>query len=223
MAKIIFVVGMHRCGTSLLSNCLNESGFEIGITKNTDRDWQNPNGYFENDSFVEFHDKLLSYNNCSWNDLNKNEMEYLESHVKEYRELIKEEFKDAKKILIKDPRLGVFSNFIKEVCEGVYEYYVIFCTRNKKECCTSLSKAQNLKYSDSEKIYDTMHQNNFSGLTINHRDLINNNTDIMILISRFCNFEIEKNTSKIVDMSLYRNRLGGIRESLVIKNSDEKN
>ena len=61
--KIIFIIGMHRCGTSLLSNCLIENGFSIGKTKNKDKDWQNPNGYFENDALHEIHNELLKFNN----------------------------------------------------------------------------------------------------------------------------------------------------------------
>jgi len=64
--KIIFIIGMHRCGTSLLSNCLVKNGFSIGETKNKDKDWQNPNGYFENDTFAKIHNELLDYNVCTW-------------------------------------------------------------------------------------------------------------------------------------------------------------
>ena len=52
--KIIFIIGMHRSGTSLLSNCLVKNGFSIGKTKNQDKNWQNPNGYFENDKINRF-------------------------------------------------------------------------------------------------------------------------------------------------------------------------
>ena len=50
MKQVIFVIGMHRCGTSLLSNCLVANGYDIGKSKNQDKNWQNPNGYFENDA-----------------------------------------------------------------------------------------------------------------------------------------------------------------------------
>ena len=52
--KIIYIIGMHRCGTSLLANCLIKNGFSIGKSKNKDKDWQNPNGYFENDTSVSY-------------------------------------------------------------------------------------------------------------------------------------------------------------------------
>lgn len=67
---------MHICGTSLLSNCLIENGFSIGKTINKDKDWQNPNGYFQNDAFTQIHDKLLNYNKCSWCSIRTNKIKY---------------------------------------------------------------------------------------------------------------------------------------------------
>ena len=40
--RIVFALGMYRCGTSLLMSCLAELGCSIGKTKNQDHDWQTP-------------------------------------------------------------------------------------------------------------------------------------------------------------------------------------
>ena len=205
--KIVFIIGMHRCGTSLLSNCLVENGFSIGKTKNKDKNWQNPNGYFENDAFTHIHEQLLKYNNCSWSSIRKNKMKYTQEYVELYRKLLKYEFKNDELILIKDPRLTFFVNFLKEVCVNNYEYYFLFLTRNKEECCNSLCKAQNKSYSDASDLYDiTMSYYTNDFLKINHNDIINNNNDTLDIIAKFCNFSLIKNTEKIVDYKLYRNR-----------------
>lgn len=207
LPKIIFLIGMHRCGTSLLSNCLVENGWDIGKTKNQDKNWQNPNGYFENDLFTDFHNKLLEYNGCLWNYLPKDNLEYTQSHVEEYRKLLSKEFHKGK-ILIKDPRLTFFQNFLKEVCDGLYQPYFIFCTRDKKECCNSLTLAQGIPYKTSEFLYDKTHQYfNSECLPINHRDVIYNNTQVMNVISSFCQINLDLDTSGIVDLNLYRNRI----------------
>ena len=205
--KIIFIIGMHRCGTSLISNCLLENGFTIGNTKNTDKDWQNPNGYFENDSFGDYHNKLLEYNSSTWFNITKDEMSYTTEHVKEYRALIKKEFSNVDKGLIKDPRLSFFINFLKEVCKDKHESYFIFCTRDKEECCESLSKAQNINQQVAENLYKKTH-NNVSDdlLKVNHKDLLFFNTDTISNIAEFCDFTIKKDVSYIVDLGLYRNR-----------------
>jgi len=205
--KIIFLIGIGRSGTSLLSNCLINNGFSIGKTKNNDKNWQNPNGYFENDSFTSIHDKLLSYNASKWNNITKDKMGYTKTHVNEYRNLLEREFNGDDKILIKDPRITFFTDFLKEVCEGKYKPYFIFCTRDRHECCISLSKAQNMTYEDCGKLYDVTH-NYYSDefLKIDHGDTIHNNSETIKKISDFYGFEIKKDTSEVVDLNLYRNR-----------------
>ena len=205
--KIVFMIGMHRCGTSLLSNCLIENGFSIGETKNKDKDWQNPNGYFENDAFTEIHEKLLSYNNCSWHTITKEKMEYTQQHIETYRELIKKEFTENKCILIKDPRLTFFVDFLKEVCSDNYEYNFLFLTRDKQECCNSLSKAQNKNEEVCNNLYDiTMKKYEEEYLMINHNDIINRNNMILKNISQFINIDLNNDTNYLVDIKLYRNR-----------------
>ena len=86
--KIIFIIGMHRCGTSLLSNCLIKNGFSIGKTQNQDKNWQNPNGYFENDTLTNFHEELLAYNNSDWLNINTTHMIYNNNHINRYRILL---------------------------------------------------------------------------------------------------------------------------------------
>lgn len=204
---IVFIIGMHRCGTSLLTNCLVENGFDIGKTKNNDKNWQNPNGYFENDSFTHFHEKLLKYNNSDWFHINKQKMIYNELQIEEYRKLLINEFKSEKIILIKDPRLTFFVNFLKEVCNNIYDPYFIFLSRDKNECCKSLSSAQNIKVDICEKLYDiTMKYYSEEYLLINHRDILYKNDYVMNNIKMFCNLNHNfLNTSNIVDLKLYRN------------------
>lgn len=205
--KIVFIIGMHRCGTSLLASCLKDNGFSIGKTINKDKNWQNPQGYFENDKLTEFHDELLRYNNSDWLNINTSKMLYTSNHVDRYRKLIYSEFGNEELILIKDPRLTFFVNFLKDVCNGYYNYNFLFLTRNKEECCISLSKAQYKSYEEAHNLYDkTMTYFSESFLKVDHNNIINNNNDTVITIAKFCNFSIIKNTENKVDYKLYRNK-----------------
>jgi hypothetical protein len=205
--KIIFIIGMHRCGTSLLSNCLVENGFSIGKTKNQDKNWQNPNGYFENDNLTDVHNSMLKYNNSSWNTITKEKMNYTQEHIKLYRRLLETEFSNERLILIKDPRLTFFIDFLKEVCEDKYNYYFLFLTRDKIECCNSLNKAQNICIQKCNILYDiTNNKWNNKYLKIDHREIINNNNLVLTNISNFCNINIDNDTGDLVDTKLYRNR-----------------
>ena len=207
MKIVIFIIGMHRCGSSLLTNCLIENGFSIGKTKNKSKNWQNPNGYFENDKLTEFHDYLLAYNYSNWLNIKTDKMNYNIEHINKYRMLLQSEFDNENLIVIKDPRLTFFVDFLKDVCNNHYNYKFLFLTRNKEECCNSLSKAQNKSYNETSKLYDrTLNEYNESFLKINHNDIINNNNDTLVKIANFCNFPHIKNTKELVDYKLYRNR-----------------
>lgn len=210
--KIVFIIGMHRCGTSLLSQCLVNNGFSIGKNKNKDKNWQNPNGYFENDKFTQFHDNLLRFNNSTWNNLNTDIMNYTKKHVEEYRNLLEIEFENETKILIKDPRLTFFVSFLNEVCEN--NCYFIFASRNKEECCKSLSKAQNITLKHSENIYDKTHKyyKNNKFLKVDYHDIIYNHKKEMNKILDYINTEKYKDTSEFVNLDLYRNRFYPIEE-----------
>ena len=206
-AKIIFVIGMHRCGTSVLCNCIEEHDFSIGISKNHHKDIQNPKGYFENEKLAEFHNELLNFNKSSWKSINTNKMKYTNDHVIKYKQLLQDEFKNDLNILIKDPRLTFFTDFLKEVCKDDYDIYFIFITRNVKECCKSLAKAQNITFKTAVDIYDKTHcqfKNEF--LKINHKDIILNNEETINKIAEYCNFQVNKNTNYLIDMKLYRER-----------------
>jgi len=204
--KIIFIVGMHRCGTSLLSNLLYVNNFDTGKNKNKDYDIVNPKGYFENDTLTNFHDTLLEYNNSTWCDIKTNTMKYIPDHVIKYRKLIEEQF-DSDKIMIKDPRLSFFTNFLKEVCEGYYDYHFIFCIRQKNEVIKSLTKAQSISNTVATKLYEqTLSTYSSEFLKVNYKDTITDYKNVMSSISEFCNFNLINNFDNIVDLKLYRNR-----------------
>jgi len=205
--KIIFIIGMHRCGTSLLSNCLIKNGFSIGKTQNQDKNWQNPNGYFENDTLTNFHEELLAYNNSDWLNINTTHMIYNNNHINRYRILLQTEFKNNDLILIKDPRLTFFTDFLINVCNDKYDYHFVFLTRNKIECCSSLSQAQNKPYDETSKLYDkTMSYYKDSFFKVDHNNIINNNNDTLIKLANFCKISLIQNTEEIVDYKLYRHR-----------------
>lgn len=206
MKQIIFMFGMHRCGTSVLSHCLFENGYDIGKSENQDKNWQNPNGYFENDVLTCFHNDLLQFNNSNWLNINVLDMNFTDKHVQQYRNIIENEF-TKNIILIKDPRLTFCQRFLSKVCEGLYEAKFLFITRNHHECCTSLAKAQNITFDQASQLYIKTHKCiDNSCLVIQHMDIIHNNDKTIEKISKFCNMALLK-TSHLIDSNLYRNRV----------------
>ena len=150
---------------------------------------------------------MLHYNNSSWNKITVNKMKYTLEHLIKYRNLLKNEFNNERLILIKDPRLSFLTDFLFDACKDLYNIYFVFLTRNKNECCRSLSKAQKLHIKESERLFDiTMLKYKETFLLIDHKDILFNNKFVIQKISEFVNFNITNNTENIVDMKLYRNR-----------------
>ena len=203
--KILFIVGMHRCGTSVLTSYIETLGYDIGKSKCKDKDWQNPNGYWENDLLAAMHNNMLLFNGFNWSNVNKENLNYTKGHIEEYRKLISSEFTSSK-IAIKDPRLSFFYDFMLGVSDVLgSQLKVIFATRNKQECISSLNKAQNL---DLKKCADLIGVTSkcYKGemLKVNYNDFVKNNDESRLEI---CNFLKEKDSGvNVVDTSLYRNR-----------------
>ena len=155
--NVIFIVGMHRCGTSFLTSTFVEGGYTVGQTVNKDKDWQNPRGYFENDAFTKFHNNLLARNGKSWSTI-RNQCVYTDNDVAQYRLLIEHEFGNSKNCIIKDPRLTFMLPFIQEVCMDTMFCSIVFATRDRTECVKSLCKAQKLGVDTAEDLYDASHK-----------------------------------------------------------------
>ena len=65
---IIFVLGMHRSGTSVLTRALPVFGVDIG-EHHLGR-FDNPRGFFEDPSFVRINEALLASLHTTWDALN---------------------------------------------------------------------------------------------------------------------------------------------------------
>jgi len=202
--KILFVMGMHRCGTSVLTSYIETLGYSLGKNINQDKNWQNPKGYWENDTLTQFHNKLLRFNKFDWSNVSKINLKYTKNHVDEYCRLILEQF-NTDKIVIKDPRLSFFTDFLLEVSKKLTaEIKIIFALRDKEECIISLNKAQNLDIKKCKQLFDiTMKCYKEYMLKVNYNDFVNNNKQLRYNICNFLN-EKDSNIDKI-DIKLYRN------------------
>lgn len=61
-SKVICILGMHRSGTSLLSQWLFRCGLNLG-DRLLSRDFSNQKGHFEDLDFLEVHKQILQFNN----------------------------------------------------------------------------------------------------------------------------------------------------------------
>ncbi len=106
----VFIIGMHRSGTSALGGVLEPLGLTVGKTVMPPHAGQgNPKGFYENLPLTELHDKFLASINSSWRDLEPVREEHFRGAAarrfqKELPGLLIEEFGE-RRALIKDPRM----------------------------------------------------------------------------------------------------------------------
>ena len=68
MKIAIFILGMHRSGTSVLGGVLNIIGLDFGsdlMVANA----ANPKGYFKDNFVYKLNEKILSKNDSDWHDI----------------------------------------------------------------------------------------------------------------------------------------------------------
>jgi hypothetical protein len=104
----VFILGMHRSGTSALGLILEKLGLSLG-KKVMSAQKENPKGYAENFSLVEFHDKFLQSIGSNWQDPKpvgaaRFEGEAARGFREELLQVLAKEFGQGRP-LIKDPRM----------------------------------------------------------------------------------------------------------------------
>jgi hypothetical protein len=65
--RIVVILGMHRCGTSVLSMFLNAIGIDFGRNFRPHDEW-NAEGYWENKDILAIHEKILDELKSEWKD-----------------------------------------------------------------------------------------------------------------------------------------------------------
>ncbi|MEM6484777.1 MAG: hypothetical protein AAF662_07340 [Pseudomonadota bacterium] len=124
--QVIFVLGMHRSGTSLIAKFLQCSGGRLP-TKLLPPQPDNPKGFFEPEELVAINDMLLTGLGSSWFDvkplptawLKSKEADSARSSINSWlvREVIRAEG-DAP-LVVKDPRLCLLLPLYLEICEDL--------------------------------------------------------------------------------------------------------
>jgi len=135
---------MHRSGTSALAGMLDELGV-YGGKDMMDASYDNPKGFFENASIVEFNESLLLKNNTSWFSVDHSVIKWDSIDTDKAKEIVASQYESHSPIYIKDPRCSLLLDFWTNVLEGLgYEICHIFCGRKPESIIDSLSKRNNI-------------------------------------------------------------------------------
>jgi hypothetical protein len=102
-AEVVVVLGMHKSGTTLVSQILHRSGIEMGEAGDVDGDYDK--GVFhERSSFRELNEALLGYGDPAWIHPAPRSLRMSDEHRRRMRDLIEKAGARAGRWGFKDPR-----------------------------------------------------------------------------------------------------------------------
>ncbi|WP_303830818.1 hypothetical protein [Asticcacaulis taihuensis] len=102
--KLLFVLGMHRSGTSALTGVLAKLGAELPRALMAEHEI-NPKGFFESTVVMGVNNELLAAHGSSWRDFRPLTIEPTNSVKGRISEALKNEYSDSAFVVLKDPRI----------------------------------------------------------------------------------------------------------------------
>ncbi|MDH4316859.1 MAG: hypothetical protein OEV64_00580 [Desulfobulbaceae bacterium] len=147
--KCIFIVGMHRSGTSSLTGALQIMGCPLG-SKLLGPFSDNPKGFFENERVWGVNQKFLEQCGSSWDDpfLSSTPCPPTPNLLEEYRQeivqIVQEEFRNKTLFAVKDPRFCMLFPIWKDIFQQLnISTPCIIAVRHPFESAASLKKRNN--------------------------------------------------------------------------------
>ncbi len=111
IGDIVFVLGMHRSGTSAITRLLKTLGADPGSNLLASDPELNKKGYWENLRLIDLHDAILDTMGSAWYDFRPYpDKWWLERDIRSFfpktMEILEQDFKSHNLMLIKDPRIS---------------------------------------------------------------------------------------------------------------------
>ncbi|HSC47314.1 MAG TPA: glycosyltransferase [Gammaproteobacteria bacterium] len=141
--KILFILGMHRSGTSLLAGTCRLLGADMG-DRLMQAQQDNVMGFWEHDDVVRIHDELLESLGYSWDDVRPLpekwwSYEVIRPHREALLAVLRRDFVTAALPCVKDPRLCRLLPLWRELLKELgWEPRYLFVTRQPAEIAASL-------------------------------------------------------------------------------------
>jgi hypothetical protein len=132
--KQLLVVGFHRSGTSMLTQWLRNAGLFVG-RRLMEPNVSNVDGHFEDMDFFRLHEKILRYNQSSWQYTGETDLEVPEFYRREMRRLVKMRNREYEVWGFKDPRTVLF---LEDWYEEMNDPYTVVIYRHYTETTRSL-------------------------------------------------------------------------------------
>ena len=135
--SILIVLGMHRSGTSFLTDCTEVLGFTLPGDRNGASS-DNPKGHFEPRAIVDLNDAVLAREGAIWARIAPVKAR---PTAEEMDAAIEASFGDAPHIVVKDPRMTLLMPAWRPYLEGLGQHVgVVISLRHPAETAASLAR-----------------------------------------------------------------------------------
>jgi hypothetical protein len=200
----IFIIGMHRSGTSLVANLLSKAGVFLGKSEDLlPPNFDNRYGFYENEEFVEINDKILEKFDLQWDSTEAPDFEK-KIDFKEEKELAKEFIKEVSSnhnvVAFKDPRATLTLPFWEEIIDR--DIKVLFVRRNPLEIADSLkkrnsfSKEKSIGIWENYKIEGLKNIERLDTLFVNYDDILDNPFPNFVRMLKFLDIKYDEGILK---------------------------
>ncbi len=156
--RVLFVVGMHRSGTSLVSGVLQLMGFHFGSNEELlPPAPDNVKGFYERFDIKMLNDSMLGALDSKWDRLSEFDLDFTRNlrledfEIKALSILKVLESSTTGMIAIKDPRLCLLINLWTKLCRKVH---VVFVYRSPIHIAESLERRNNFPFSYSMDLWE---------------------------------------------------------------------
>ncbi|MBY8957981.1 glycoside hydrolase family 99-like domain-containing protein [Pseudomonas sp. MIS38] len=143
--RIIVVLGMHRCGTSVITRALSTLGVDLGDHLMPPSDGNNDKGFWEDIDFNQLNIELLQALGHDWHSLTPvNPNEWLHPELDKFKarakEIVRSKFQNTDCFGVKDPRMARTMPFWIEIFEDLaLDTAYIIAYRNPGSAARSLA------------------------------------------------------------------------------------
>lgn len=185
MKEVIFILGMHRSGTSALTGVLKILGADLGFENQISK-FDNPKGHFENPNVYPVNDAILKNFGSGWNRLQTLPQDWwkhpgLSDLKKNLKEFILQSFTKSDVIAVKDPRMCIVFPFWRDIFSELgMNIKCILPVRSPEEVALSLQKRNNMNIKKALSLWNhyvvnaEYNSRNYPRIIVSFNSLLNN-------------------------------------------------
>lgn len=143
--QLIFVLGMHRSGTSAATRLINILGAEVGRNLLLGNTEVNKKGFWENRALIDLHDDLLTALDAAWFDFRRLpdlwwQREDIRPFAEKILKILERDFNRFDLMVLKDPRISRLLPIWLDALEGIARRIsCLIVLRNPLEVINSLT------------------------------------------------------------------------------------